>query len=273
MARKVTVDLTDAVGTFMTKTNQISDYIGDLDDLDSTFSGADTSVVDALNRMGDLTDSINERLFGESAGPLHMQGINCDSASFNLIRAGQLLADSATIDSAFIRNLDVDFLMVDSARIERLTVSEAIIDSAMIDSATIQRLRAPNLLADSAHINTLTTHNLSTDSAYFDVATIETLHVNNLTVDSAHIETLTTNTLTTDSARIETLTTNTLTTDSAYFDMATIENTFVTTLYMDDAGNVQRALDNLKLFTVKNEAGTVVLGGFFLSTSNVVSVP
>jgi len=258
MTRKVTVDLTDAVGTFMTKTNQISDYIGDLDDLDSTFSGADTSVVDALNRMGDLTDSINERLFGESAGPLHMQGINCDSASFALMRAGQLIADSATIDSAFIRNLDVDFLMVDSARIERLTVSEAIIDSAMIDSATIQRLRAPNLLSDSAHINILTTHNLSTDSAYFDVATIETLHVNNLTVDSGHIETLTT---------------HNLTADSAYFDMATIENTFVTTLYMDDAGNVQRALDNLKLFTVKNEAGTVVLGGFFLSTSNTVSVP
>jgi len=258
MARKVTVDLTDAVGTFMTKTNQMSDYIGDLDDLDSTFSGADASVVDALNRMGDLTDSINDRLFGESAGPLHMQGINCDSASFNLIRAGQLLADSATIDSAFIRNLDVDFLMVDSARIERLTVSEAIIDSAMIDSATIQRLRAPNLLSDSAHINTLTTHNLSTDSAYFDVATIETLHVNNLTVDSGHIETLTT---------------HNLTADSAYFDMATIENTFVTTLYMDDAGNVQRALDNLKLFTVKNEAGTAVISGFFLSTSNTTSVP
>jgi hypothetical protein len=55
--------------------------------------------------------------------------------------------------------------------------------------------------------------------------------------------------------------------------MATIENTFVTTLYMDDAGNVQRALDNLKLFTVKNEAGNVVLGGYFLSTSNTVSVP
>jgi hypothetical protein len=223
MTRKVTVDLTDAVGSFMTKTNQISDYIGDLDNLDSTFSGADNTVVSALNRVGDLTDSINRRLFGESAGPLHMQGINCDSASFALMRAGQLIADSATIDSAFIKNLDVDFLMVDSARIERLTVSEAIIDSALIDSATIQRLRAPNLLSDSAHINTLTTHTLSADSAYFD--------------------------------------------------MATIENTFVTTLYMDDAGNVQRALDNLKLFTVKNEAGNVVLGGYFLSTSNTVSVP
>ena len=41
MARKVTVDLTDAVGTFMTKTNLMSDYMGDLDDLDSTFDGAD----------------------------------------------------------------------------------------------------------------------------------------------------------------------------------------------------------------------------------------
>mgnify|MGYP001164161213 FL=1 len=223
MARKVTVDLTDAVGTFMTKTNQMSDFIGALDDLDSTFDNADSSITSSLNRIGSMTDSINERLFGESAGPLHMQGINCDSASFKFIHAGQILADSAVIDSAFIANLDVDFLMVDSARIERLTVSTAIIDSAIIDSATIQRARVPNLLADSAHVNTLTTHTLSADSAYFD--------------------------------------------------MATIENTFVTTLYMDDTGSVQRALDNLKQFTVKNEAGTAVISGFFLSTSNTTSVP
>ena len=45
MARKVTVDLTDAVGSFMTKTNLMSDYMGDLDDLDSTFDGANGSLV------------------------------------------------------------------------------------------------------------------------------------------------------------------------------------------------------------------------------------
>ena len=38
MARKIVVDLVDAVGTFMAKTNVMSDYIGDLDDLDSEYS-------------------------------------------------------------------------------------------------------------------------------------------------------------------------------------------------------------------------------------------
>ena len=69
MARKVTVDLTDAVGSFMTKTNLMSDYMGDLDDLDSTFDSANTTLVQALNKVGDNVDSINERLFGESAEP------------------------------------------------------------------------------------------------------------------------------------------------------------------------------------------------------------
>lgn len=173
MARKVTVDLTDAVGTFMTKTNQMSDFIGDLDDLDSTFDGADSNIISSLNRVGDLTDSIDERLFGVNAGPLHMQGINCDSASFRLVRAGQVIADSATIDSAYIKNLDVDFLSVDSAHFEEATINDAI----------VQRL------------------------------------------------------------------------------------------YMDDSNNVQLELDNLKLLTIKEESGNVVLAGYFLSTSNTMSTP
>jgi len=173
MARKVTVDLTDAVGTFMTKTNLMSDFMGDLDDLDSTFDGADGSLVQGLNRVGDITDSINERLFGESAGPLHMRGINCDSASFKLVHAGQVIADSATIDSAYIKNLDVDFLSVDSAHLEQATINDAIVQ----------------------------------------------------------------------------------------------------TLYMDDSNNVQLELDNLKLLTIKEESGNIVLAGYFMSTSNTMSIP
>ena len=173
MARKVTVDLTDAVGSFMTKTNLMSDYMGDLDDLDSTFDSANTTLVQAMNKVGDNVDSINERLFGESAGPLHMQGINCDSASFKLVHAGQVIADSATIDSAYIKNLDVDFLSVDSAS----------------------------------------------------------------------------------------------------FDQASINDAIVQTLYMDDSNNVQLELDNLKLLTIKEESGNVVLAGYFLSTSNTMSIP
>ena len=43
--------------------------------------------------------------------------------------------------------------------------------------------------------------------------------------------------------------------------------------YMDDSNNVQLELDNLKLLTIKEESGNVVLAGYFLSTSNTMSTP
>ena len=51
MARKIVVDLVDAVGTFMAKTNVMSDYIGDLDDLDST-AGSETVNIQYRNLIG-----------------------------------------------------------------------------------------------------------------------------------------------------------------------------------------------------------------------------
>ena len=59
MTRKINVDLTHSIGTFMNKVNQFSDYMGNLDDLDSSFSVAhsDSNLVSALNHVGTLIDS------------------------------------------------------------------------------------------------------------------------------------------------------------------------------------------------------------------------
>lgn len=151
MARKVVVDLVDAVGTFMAKTNYMSDYLGDLDGLDSAFKDnyADSNFVSALNHLNHMIDSMFDRIFSDSAD-FRFHSVIGDSADFKRLRVGALIADSAVIDSAEIRNLDVDHLTVDSATIKRLTVSEAIIDSAYIDSATINDAFITNLIMNDS---------------------------------------------------------------------------------------------------------------------------
>lgn len=189
MARKIVVDLVDAVGTFMAKTNVMSDYIGDLDDLDSTFADnfADSSIVDALNHLVGMIDSINDRLFSDS-DHWQLRGLKADSADFKRLRVGFMHADSATIDSAEIRNLTAEHLTIDSATIRRLEVAEAIIDSAYIDSATI---------------------------------------------------------------------------DQAY----------ITNFTMNDSDEIEKELDHMKLLTIKEESGGVVLAGYFMSTDSAAGTP
>lgn len=184
MARKISVDLMDAIGTFMSKTNLMSDYIGDLDNLDSDFADnfADSNIISAMNFLSDKIDSMYDKVFSDSSS-FTLRGLVADSADYKRLRVGHLQADSATIDSAEIRYLDVDQLKVDSAYIKRLTVEEAFIDSAYIDSATI---------------------------------------------------------------------------DHAY----------ITTFHFNDSDEVEKELDHMKYFTIKEESGNIVLAGYFMSTDS-----
>lgn len=220
MTRKVQIDLVDAIGTFMNKTNLMSDYIGDLDDLDSDFFlHADSSLVSAMNQLSVSFDSINNKLFGVPPGTLLVTGFDGDSATFKRLRVGTLTADSATIDSATIRNLDVTGLMTaDSARFATINVDSIGVDpgaTLTIDSAIITNATITSVTIDSATIGRLSAGFAEIDSATIDSATITNLEVTKLIIDSNRYE-----------------------------------------------------LDNAKRFTVKNEAGTIVLDGYFLSTSD-----
>lgn len=220
MTRKVQIDLVDAIGTFINKTNLMSDYIGDLDDLDSDFFlHADSSLVSAMNELAVSFDSINNKLFGNPPGTLLVTGFDGDSATFKRLRVGTLTADSATIDSATIRNLDVTGLMTaDSARFKTINVDSIGVDpgaTLTIDSATITNATITSVTIDSATIGRLNAGFAQIDSATIDSATITNLEVTKLIIDSNRYE-----------------------------------------------------LDNAKRFTVKNEAGTIVLDGYFLSTSD-----
>ena len=218
MGRKVLIDLTDAIGTFMAKTNTLAEYIGDLDDLNPEFDSnyADSSIVSAINYLSDKVDSIGNVLFG-GGGVLNVRGFIGDSAEFNRLRVGMLTADSATIDSATIGDLYVTGTMfADSARF----------DNILIDSIGV--LPGSRLVIDSAEVNKMS--------------------VTALTVDSADIVRLT--------AQFADI-------DSADIDSATINNLTVTGLKLQN-----ELLDNVKQFTIKDEAGVIVLGGYFLSTSD-----
>ena len=218
MGRKVLIDLTDAIGTFMAKTNTLAEYIVDLDELNTEFESnyADSSIVSAINYLSDKVDSIGNVLFG-GGGVLNVKGFIGDSAEFNRLRVGMLTADSATIDSATIGDLYVTGTMfADSARFDTIHVDSIGVQpgsTLVIDSASVNNMTVTSLIVDSANIVRL-------DAKFADI-------------------------------------------DSADVDSATINNLTVTSLTLDG-----QQLDNVKQFTIKDEGGVIVLGGFFLSTSD-----
>ena len=254
MTRKVVLDLTDAVGTFMSKTNLMSDFVGDLDNLDSGFkiALADSSIVGALNKLSADFDSISNRLFGGATADLHVRNFTGDSATFTTLRVGQLMADSATIDSASIQNLAVGGIVVDSARftdnfrIDSIGIFDG--GTLTIDSATLTNVVIKSLQLDSAKVDRLTANTGTIRQATIDSATITNLDVSNLDVDSAHF--------------------NVLTADSAFYNGMTVDSAAVSSLNTNNIIINGLTLDNLKRFTIKNEAGTAVLDGYFLSTSS-----
>lgn len=229
MTRKETIVTNAPIGQWLTKTNLMSDYIGDLDELDSGFreydldsaKHHDSSVVMAINYLWDTVDSINTLL---SQGSLALKTLTADSATFRIIRTGMLIADSATIDSANIANLTVTGkLIAESAEFDRINVNQ--IDllpgaNLFIDSATINTLNATNIVIDSASITNLSASSIIADSGTFDSATI-----NDLLIPSGGTFT---------------------------FD-----------------GNV---FTDTHLLTVKNEAGTIVLTGYFLTTNSDIGI-
>jgi len=192
MTRKVQIDLVDAIGTFMTKTNLLSDYIGDLDNLDSSFvdNFADSNIVSSLNYLSDRLDSIGGVLFG--GGNLYVKGLIGDSAEFKRLRVGKLTADSATIDSATINDLYVTGTMfADSARFSQIHVDSIGVDpgaTLTIDSAEINKLNVTNLIIDSATINRLTVGTADIANATIDSADINRLEVTTFVIDSAELQ-------------------------------------------------------------------------------------
>lgn len=192
--RKETILTHKAIGTWVVKTNLMSDYIGDLDELNPVYDSnyADSSIVSALNFTENVADSVYNALFGPNPQTLYLKEIIADSGTFRVLRAGMLLADSATIDSAYINNLNLDGVMtVDSADFGNISVDAIHVKpggSLTIDSATINTLSVGSLTIDSAYFRNLVVGGITADSATIDSATINHLTINTMLFDGVELD-------------------------------------------------------------------------------------
>lgn len=181
MARKIRVDSSNTVAIWVQKTNTMSDYMGDLDNLSSVFDSdlgrniadQDSNFVAALDHIGWLAPTIDQLLFGESDVPGARDALDsglefsahivADSAAFDKINIGLLRNNDSSMlayaDSTFfadsnplVGGLHFDF-NADSATINRLTV----IDSHNIDRISGDSIQIGNILigAESGTIGKL----------------------------------------------------------------------------------------------------------------------
>ena len=215
MTRRVQVQTSNSIGTWIAKNNQLSDHFGDLDLLDSHFESSqygknDSNIVSALNHLHRMVDSISGQLF-DSGGLLNVNTLVADSAVINRLRANFVYAESADVDSAFTHilrghQLDYTFAHIESAEIAFLSGKKI-----HFDSGTIRYLSGEFIDYDSASIGKLTV----TDSAQFNKITVGELSVTSgFTFDSqtfTHIQPLTMK----DSAGVVLLSGFLLTTDSS----------------------------------------------------------
>ena len=169
MTRRIKINTSDTIGAWVAKNNQLGLNVGDLDDLDSHFSGihtgylkADSSIVSALNHLHLQLDSVNNYLF-DSSGVLRLQTLIADSAVLGIVYANHAAFDSARFDSAYIN---------------KLTGSYMRFDSADIDSASIKTLTGRNIFYDSAKFKNLSV----IDSAFIDNAAINEFSAERITV-------------------------------------------------------------------------------------------
>ena len=146
------------------------------------------------------------------------------------------VGDKATLNTATTTNL--------VAAINEINTKVVAIDTDAEIGAKVEAFFAGSQL-DVGGINA--------DSADFDSATITTLKSTNGTITNGTITTLTNTNAAIDSAVITDISGSSINYDSATFN----------TLNMEAV-----ALDNIKPLQIKNSAGTVVLAGYLLSTSN-----
>ena len=174
MARKVTVQRNNTIGTWKTKTQTMSNYIGDLDDLGAVFDSneffpppgtrQDSSLVAALNSLGNPIEEIHELFFeAKRVMPKPVTAnFHVDSGRFrNIFRTDRLWNyDSAMPGPNFNQN-DKPYWLGDSPG-----------------------TNAYDFVCDSAHINNLHLDYLDNDSALvYDKATITNAYINKFSID------------------------------------------------------------------------------------------
>lgn len=286
MARKNSYSSTDTLNQLIAKLNTKSDYLGDLDEIsarikDSNFdthghrtpfiqdsqNTKNLTIVNALNYIDSASNQIDSglQMFDDSPrsvfpslGTVSMSIdiLTGDSAVFNNIRVGQLTADS-------------NVLVLDSAHITTLTGLSLNYDSANFDSARIDFISGLTINYDSGFGTGIGINPAFPGVGSFDILRLEKID----TIDSGRITSISG-----DSCRY----------DSSNFGIVSMDsmrggltNQFTGTFLVPSGTEIslQKMSIDLQTFTdvkqlgVKDKAGTVVLAGFIMSTSNDSDTP
>ena len=178
MTRRIQIQTSNSIGTWIAKNNQLSDNFGDLDLLDSHFESShmgknDSNFVSALNHLHREIDSISAQLF-DSGGLLNVSTLIADSAVINRIRTNFLYAESADIDSAFAHILRGHHIDYTTAQIESAEIAFLSGKTIHFDSGTIKYLSGEFIDYDSASFGRLNVK----DSATFGSVTVNKMNVN-----------------------------------------------------------------------------------------------
>tara|TARA_B100001287_G_scaffold97092_1_gene81606 strand:+ start:1094 stop:1888 length:795 start_codon:yes stop_codon:yes gene_type:complete len=264
MARKVLVQRNNTIGTWKSKTQQMSDFIGDLDDLGPAFDSnpffpppdtrQDSSLVAALNSMGGHGDEIHELFFeAKRVMPKPVTAnFHVDSGSFrNILRVDRLANNDDAMPGPNFNQNDKPFWLGDSP-------GTAAFDFTA-DSVHINRLHVGNFLDvndsafiyDRVQIGGLRPPHDSTNTADIDSAKIVNLHVVDMHSDIGRV----TGNLDLDDA----LFSNSFTATKSNFNELAINQ-----LRMDGDGYVGL----VKPFRIEDENGANRFGAYFLDDSS-----
>ncbi len=300
MARKITFNTTDTLSAFQTKVNQVSDQIGDLDDLNAKLrfgssyytptgiqdsaqggfahqlSSRSMSLLNAVN-MVESGYNFMHRAVSDSTGLMKIGHLDADSAQFNLVVTGNLTVDS-------------DFLILDSATFTKVVGVTLSFDSATIDSARIDFISGEFLNYDSGFglINagpTAAGINTGFPLAWpgrgdFDILRFDS----GLTADSGAFTNLSGKDMNYDSATLGKFTVDSSNLpNNAIFDVVLFDSANIDLINFDSVG-----LDNVKKLVFTNRStldssgavnafdsavdvpalGSIVLAGHLMSTDN-----
>jgi hypothetical protein len=268
MARKVTVQRTNTIGTWKSKTQQMSEYLGDLDDLGQIFDSnpfyaapdtrQDSNLVAALNSSTQIGDRIHF-LFFEAGEPISSGAGNKpvtaifhgESAHIrNILRVDQILnTDDAMPGPNFNQN-DKPHWLGDSPG---TSAFDFVCDSAHINVAKVGNFLDVNdsaFIYDRVRIGGMSSPHDQNGTAEIDSARIINLHAVNLHSDSARV---------TGNTDVEDLFSPIFTAPNATFNELAINQ-----LRMDGDGYVGL----VKKFRIENENSVDRFGAYFLDDSS-----
>jgi len=205
MARKVTVQRTNTIGTWKSKTQQMSEYLGDLDDLGQIFDSnpfypnpdekQDSSFVAALNSQTQIGDRIHF-LFFEAGEPISSGAGNRPVTAIfhgesahvrNILRVDKILnTDDAMPGPNFNQN-DKPYWLGDSPGTHAF---DFVCDSAHMDVLKVRNFLDVNdsaFIYDRVRIGGMSSPHDRNGTAEIDSATITNLHAVNMHSDSARV--------------------------------------------------------------------------------------